>query len=180
MTCIIGYVYDKKVYIGGDSLGVSGLDITERADPKVFINKDFIIGFTSSFRMGQLLMSSKFNPDPQESDQSDFDYMITTFIDHIRELFDKSGYMEKNNSQESGGVFLVGYNGVLYKIESDFQVGISCDDYAACGCGDKYAKGSLYTLYKQPYTVEEKIKIALDCASKFSGGVGGHYTILSK
>jgi hypothetical protein len=36
MTCIVGYESDGKVYIGGDSAGVRGLDVTVREDSKVF------------------------------------------------------------------------------------------------------------------------------------------------
>ena len=52
MTCIVGLIDGRRVWMGGDSAGVSGLDITVRADAKVFRNGDFLIGFTSSFRMG--------------------------------------------------------------------------------------------------------------------------------
>lgn len=52
MTCIIGFIKNKKVYIGGDSAGVGGSHVTIRRDSKVFKNGNFIMGYTSSFRMG--------------------------------------------------------------------------------------------------------------------------------
>lgn len=55
MTCIVGLVENNKVYIGGDSAGVAGLSLMKRADEKVFKKDEFIFGFTSSFRMGQLI-----------------------------------------------------------------------------------------------------------------------------
>ena len=55
MTCIAAITEKGKVYMGGDSAGVSGYDITIRADEKVFKNGQCVFGFTSSFRMGQLL-----------------------------------------------------------------------------------------------------------------------------
>ena len=55
MTCIVGLVDNGKIYMGGDSAGVSNLDIRIRADQKVFKTGEFIMGFTSSFRMGDLL-----------------------------------------------------------------------------------------------------------------------------
>ena len=36
MTCIAAIAEKGKVYIGGDSAGVAGLDLTIRADEKVF------------------------------------------------------------------------------------------------------------------------------------------------
>ena len=61
MTCIVGLEHKGKVYIGGDSAGVAGYSLSVRADQKVFINGNFIFGFTSSFRMGQILRFG-FNP----------------------------------------------------------------------------------------------------------------------
>lgn len=179
MTCIVGYVHKNKVYIGADSLGASNTDIVYRKDPKVFINQNFIIGFTSSFRMGQLLMSSYFNPPKKKPKQTDYDYMITTFIDHVRSLFANGGYIKKENQEEVGGIFLVGYKGNLYKIESDFQVEHRADNYNACGCGQDYALGVLYNLSNTAVSVEEKITKSLSAAAYFSGGVGGEFKILS-
>ena len=53
MTAIAGLVHDGKVYIGGDSAGVAGMDLHLRSDPKVFTVGEFVIGYTTSFRMGR-------------------------------------------------------------------------------------------------------------------------------
>jgi ATP-dependent protease HslVU (ClpYQ) peptidase subunit len=55
MTCIVGVNHNGNIYIGGDSAGVAGLQLQIRSDEKVFLTGDFIMGFTTSFRMGQLL-----------------------------------------------------------------------------------------------------------------------------
>ncbi len=60
MTCIVGLEHNNSVYIGGDSLGsTSGVTIV-RQDKKVFHNGETLIGFTSSYRMGQLVTRLKF------------------------------------------------------------------------------------------------------------------------
>jgi len=183
MTCIIGYVQKETVYIGGDSAGVAGLDITLRKDPKVFKNRGFVMGFTTSFRMGQLLMSSKFKPKKQKKTQSDYDYMITEFIDTVMKLFKDSGYLRINDeNQEYGGNFLVGYKGVLYSIDSDFQVGISILNYDAVGCGESYAKGAMEVLTNLPQVglkPEDIITQALEVVAKHSGGVSAPFIIES-
>jgi hypothetical protein len=51
MTCIVGLVDGGRVWLGGDSAGVSGWDLTVRADRKVFRNGPYVMGFTTSFRM---------------------------------------------------------------------------------------------------------------------------------
>jgi len=84
MTCIVGFVDAKKnVYLGGDSAGVSGLDVTIRKDPKVFKKDEMVIGYTSSFRMGQLLCF-KLKIPKQPSKMDDYEYLCTLFVDAVR------------------------------------------------------------------------------------------------
>lgn len=53
MTCIVGYVTPaREVVMGADSAGVAGYDLRIRRDVKVFHAGPFLIGYTSSFRMG--------------------------------------------------------------------------------------------------------------------------------
>lgn len=59
MTCIIGYkdIKNERVYIGADSLCSNDHSRAIRSDPKFFkYNESIIFGFTTSYRMGQLLM----------------------------------------------------------------------------------------------------------------------------
>lgn len=83
--------------------------------------------------------------------------------------------MSKGGSRE-GGEFLVGYKGNLYCIYGDFQVGLNADRYAACGCGDDLALGSLFTTKDLNMTPKEKLTAALEAASHHSAGVSGPYT----
>lgn len=173
-TCIVGIEEKGTVYIGADSAGISGLDITIRADEKVFINGPFIIGFTSSFRMGQLLRY-KFDPPEQTVNvKDDMEYMVTTFIDSVRNLFKNNGFGDKEAT--SGGTFLVGYKGNLYTVHNDFQVGKSVLPYSAVGCGADFALGSMFSTKNM--LPEKRIKLALEAASAFSAGVAPPFKIL--
>jgi hypothetical protein len=180
MTCIVGMIDNGKVTIGADSAGVSGLDITIRKDPKVFINGEFVIGCTSSFRMIQLLQFSLTVP-KQTAEQDDFEFMCTTFIDSVRKCFKKGGYLQKyTDGDDKGGSFLVGYNGRLYRIDDDFQVGESMNDYDSVGCGEEYAKGSLCTTEDMELSITERIEKALYVASQKSGGVSPPFILKTK
>ena len=44
MTCIVGLRHEGKAWIGGDSAGVGGLELTVRRDPKVFKNGPMLFG----------------------------------------------------------------------------------------------------------------------------------------
>lgn len=179
MTCIIGLVHKGAVYMGGDSAGTSGTDIKVRLDPKVFILKNrFIIGFTDSFRMGQLLNFSLKLP-RQKPTQSDYEYMCTGFINAVRKCFEAGGYMGRESSQrEEGGTFLVGYRGVLYAIGSDFQVGINENPYCSVGCAEDYAHGSLYTTELLRMNPKRRITLALEVATHFNSAVRPPFVIL--
>lgn len=176
MTCIVGLVDGDRVWMGGDSAGVSGLDITVRADTKVFRNGDMLIGFTNSFRMGQLL-AYKLAPPQHERDQDVFRYMVVDFVDAVRACLKDGGYAQRSNDVESGGTFLVAYEGRLFSVQSDYQVGEAVRGYHAIGCGADYALGSLASTVGLP--AEERVRKALECAELFSGGVRSPFNIQS-
>lgn len=173
MTCIVGLVDKGVVYIGGDSAGIAGLSISIRADEKVFGNGPFIMGFTSSFRMGQLLRY-KLAPPAQTVHQDDMEYMVTSFIDSCRTCFSQNGFGDKEGSV--GGSFLVGYKGKLYTVESDYQVGIPRLEYDAVGSGADLALGAMYAT--EGLKPEERITAALSAASAFNAGVAPPFIIL--
>jgi ATP-dependent protease HslVU (ClpYQ) peptidase subunit len=176
VTCIAGWVYDGTVWIGGDSAGVAGWDLTVRADQKVFVNGPMVFGFTSSFRMGQLLRYALQVPDhdPRVDDEK---YMVTTFADAIRDCLKARGWAQKESEQERGGTFLVGYKGRLYTMHGDYQVASAADGFMACGCGDMIALGAMYA--SGHLRGRERVEVALRAAERFSAGVRGPFHILS-
>lgn len=181
MTAIAALVTkDGTVWIGGDSAGVDGnYGLRVRKDPKVFINGPFIMGFTTSFRMGQLLHYT-FSPPKQPKGMGVDKFMNTIFIEAVRSCLKDGGFAEKENDAESGGTFIVGYKGRMFTIGSDYQVGFPLQPFAAVGCGDDLCQGSLHSTDK--LKVEDpktRIKMALEAAESFSAGVRGPYVIKS-
>ncbi|HEV2125915.1 MAG TPA: hypothetical protein VGW38_24420, partial [Chloroflexota bacterium] len=142
MTCVVGLVHRGTVYIGADSAGVAGWDLTVRADQKVFHNGPFLFGFTTSFRMGQLLRYSLVPPQHDPTVEVER-YLATAFMDAVRACLKDGGFASKQNEQESGGNFLIGYQGQLFEIGSDYQVGRPVDEFAAVGCGAQIALGAM-------------------------------------
>lgn len=179
MTCIVGYVEEGKVYIGGDSAGVAGYHVVQRADEKVFKKGEMIFGFTTSFRMGQIIRYCFEPPDHDPRVETD-KYLCNDFVSELIKCYKKNGYNRKDkDGQTRGGTFLMGYKGNLYTISGDFQVGKPLDDFDSCGCGMEYALGSLNILNKTNMDPTEKVKWALSAAEKFSGGVLRPFNIVS-
>jgi len=172
MTCIIGIEADGKAYIGADSSACSDSDVRATAMPKVFRNNGVVIGYSTSFRMGQLLQYM----DIPQYDIPDEKYMITKFIEAVREEFKIKGYSTINNNEETGGSFIVGIGGYVYGIHSDYQVQRYIDGIIAVGCGMDYAYGALRALDNLP--AKDRILKSLEIAAYYSRGVCAPFTVL--
>lgn len=174
MTCIVALTDGDRVWVGGDSAGVAGWSLSVRADEKVFTNGLFVMGFTDSFRMGQLLRYAFVPPDLPHDEDLDR-YMVTSFIDHVRDCLKAGGVAKKSSEAEECGTFIVGVRDRLYVVMSDYQVAKLADGYAAVGCGADIALGSLYAT--PSISPECRIQIALSAAEAHSAAVRGPFVI---
>jgi len=182
MTCIVGLVHDGVTYIGADSLSSNSYMKTLRKDKKVFKLKDTpnaIVGFTSSYRMGQLLMYATGLIDPRDEPNIDHKYIVTKFIPNVIKLFENGGFSRNRSGEKEGGVFLLGYKDKLFRIDSDYQVEESFDSYNACGSGETYALGSLMATENMNLNPHDRIRLALQAATKFAVGVEPPFYIIN-
>jgi ATP-dependent protease HslVU (ClpYQ) peptidase subunit len=177
MTAIVGLAHRGRVLIGGDSAGVSGLDLTVRADTKVFHNGPYLFGFTTSFRMGQLMHHALKPPPPKQRLER---FMTTRFVDAVRSCLKDGGWARKENDREEGGTFLVGVQGQLFVVYSDYQVGQAADGYAAIGSGDQIAHGALYATAGTDLSPRRRVLLALAAAERFNAGVRAPFVCLSQ
>lgn len=173
LTCIAGLVDGRDVWIGGDSAGVAGGELTVRRDAKVFRRGEFLFGATSSFRMMQLIQYSLEVPS-QSGKQSVDAYLRTTFVDALRECLSKGGFARTKDGAELGGTFLMGYRGRLFKVGPDYQVGESRDPYDAAGCGSSCALGALFASKGKP---RERILTSLRAAERMHANVRGPFVV---
>lgn len=181
MTCIVGMEFEGKVFLGGDSAGSDGYEISIQAGPKVFRLGDFVMGYTSSFRMGQLLQYS-FNPPEQDGDD-DMAYLVSEFVPELRTCLKDGGYAVVENNREKSGFFLVGYRGKLYQIQNDFAVLRRTDGFDAVGSGASYALAVMMREVRQATAQTGKLphpivamEEALQISAHFSAGVSGPFT----
>lgn len=191
MTCIVALRDAGVIYMGCDSAGVGGwYSKANRMDPKIYRVGSMLIGFTTSFRMGQLLGHS-LTPPHHHPDVATEKYMATTFVNAVRECLKAGGWAEKEKEQERGGDFLVAYKTRIFHVQSDYQVAEREEPFDAVGCGFDLALGSLYTSARVldvvgddrqgPRVVEkatlvtpdprERVLVALEAAAAFSAGV---------
>lgn len=143
MTCIVGLTDYNTVYIAGDSAGANSHTVTIHEDPKVFRKKNFLFGFTTSFRFGQILRYS-LEP-PEDNSEDPMAYLVSQFIPALRKTLADQGYTPTENGMVSGGQFLLGYRGSLFFIGENFMVGKPRNQLDAVGSGSEVALGSLHT-----------------------------------
>lgn len=153
MTCIVGIRHDSGVLLAGDSVGVNGGGQAQmRRDPKVFqINRHVAIGYTSSFRMGQLLRFNLALPaivDAVGDKRTDdaFEWAVKEFIPAARTALKDGGYARNDSGTESGGFFLLAVRDRLFEVASDYQVGEPTPSYVSTGSGEDIALGAMHVL----------------------------------
>jgi ATP-dependent protease HslVU (ClpYQ) peptidase subunit len=158
MTCLVGLIDNDRVFIGGDSAAVAGDSVEIRTNRKVFRNGDFVIGFTGSFRVGQLLQYATL---PSVEGDA-MEHIVLRVVPVIK------GIAGKETDE-----ILIGYQGRLFKISSDYSVA-EYPAYAAAGQGEPYALGRMHGSLGAP---EQRVVAALAAAEAHCGAVRAPFVV---
>ncbi len=178
MTCIVGYLSPiKTVVMGGDSCASDSHIRYTVSQPKVFKKGEFLIGYTSSFRFGQLVEHDLKLPYPSPGSDP-LDVMMNEFVPNLRELLKEGGFSKVENNVETGGTLIVGLRGRLFEVQEDFSVLEHKSGYCAVGSGADFALGSLHTSHQAGATPQDAVMAALRAAEAFAPGVMEPFTVL--
>ena len=173
MTCVIGMVDNGRVWMGADSQGTDAWHrATQHRTAKVFQRGPLVIGFTSSYRFGQVLRYAPDLPEPKDFGER---YMVTAFVPWLRKALADGGWVQKHDEREMGGTALIGGFGLLFKLQDDFSVLESNRGIDATGAGMETALGAMLALRSAP---EKRIRRALTISAELSSVVGGSFEIL--
>lgn len=177
MTVIVGIISGDTVFMGADHAATGGNYQSIRKHPKVFMKGEIGIAYTSSFRMGDILEYSWTPPVWRKDEMSLDEYMRTTFIDSVRDIFKEKGYGKTAGDEgDEGGSFIVGIDGHLFNIMDNFQVAENDDAFVADGAGWAPASGSLFTsITAEPV---DRLVIAMEAAAKYTPSVRPPFTII--
>jgi len=176
MTAIAGLVEDGVVYLGGDSSAVAGWSLDLRCEPKVFRRGEFVFGFTTSFRFGQLLKYALKLPGLKKG-QDVVEFLVVDLMDCLRKCLGEREW--KDCSKEEGGEFLLGFRGRLFEVDADFQVGEPLSGVAGVGCGGELCRASLLTSLGFGWAPEDRVRRALEVAERLNMGVRGPFHVVS-
>jgi ATP-dependent protease HslVU (ClpYQ) peptidase subunit len=179
MTCIAGCVDDEQLVIGADSSSTDGHGLTfEARSPKIFRCGDGILGFTTSWRMGQILEHA-FKPPTIGKDVSVERYLCTEWIDAVRGALGSAGWKQRDDERDRGGTFLYGFRGRLFLVDAEFQVVEPRDGYAACGSGWQVAWGAMAALRNLGHPADATVRGALTAASKHNAPIRAPFSYLA-
>ena len=178
MTCIVGLkARDGSVWFGGDSLGANYTGgCAQRSDAKVFSRGPYRFGYTSSFRMGQILRYDAILPPPPGGEADLLRFMVCEFVPAVREALKSGAWAKTENGKEEGGFFVVGLPGALFCVQSDYQVEVPADGYCAVGSGEEVALGALAATrsWRSP---RRRVIEALKAAERHNAFVRGPFVV---
>lgn len=184
MTCIVAVTDHRTVVMGADSASAGEHDLHIRATPKLFRAGPYGIGYTRSWRMGQILHHVTELPEPPDTTDGDAleHFLVAELIPAIRQSFHDHGFAKTSRvarstdyteeGQEVSGVFLVGLAGHLFEIREDYQVVRPATPYAAVGAGAITALGALHVLHEHTdVELRARAEIALAAAETYTQSV---------
>ena len=183
MTCIIGLEYSGGVILGGDSFAGGASETGSVQDstaiPKVFRVGDYGFGFTSSFRMGDLLRYNLELPTMGALPESCIHrHIVTAVIPAIRECLKNGGYAgQLTGGQEQGGSFLLAARGCIFEVQPEYSVIRYQHGYASVGAGCYLAMGALAATSPK-MDPRKRVKMALTVAEKHSPFVKAPFHII--
>lgn len=174
MTCIVGLVQGRKMYMGADSLATSYYNSIVREDKKLFRKNGYLVGVAGSVRIKQVIQHNMPTACSSEKDSDLLEFMATSFVDSLRGSLHNGGCLEVIDGVESlkDSQILVGLNGKLFSVLQDFQIEVVGYNFISIGSGSTEANSSLWTMQRlkniSPLT---RIKTAIECSSEFNASV---------
>ena len=164
MTCIVGIAENGKTLLGADSAAasLSAGEIYSLRNAKVFRSGAYALGFTTSYRLGQILRYETELPEPPDANLERF--MATAFVEALRRAFAAQGYQRELGPK---GSILIGVRGQLFTLGAELQVMSEDKPYAAVGSGRHTAYGALFALEDRDLKPRRRAAIALGAAQQF-------------
>ena len=175
MTCIVAIEKNGKVFMGADRMGSNGHTGAPVSQPKIFKNGSVIIGYTSSFRMGQLLEHALEIPLVHENIDK---WVAIDFMQALRKAFTDNGWGKTKDGEIVGGTFLIAVAGRCYQIQDDYSFIRNISNEYAIGSGQDYALGSMRSTRSKADT-QKRLLEALETAAEYVVSVSAPFDFLA-
>ena len=164
MTLIIGLVHDGQAYLAGDTAASNGHTYQHTVQPKVFKNGGLLFGYTTSFRMGQLLEHNLSVP-ARTVGQELLPWLVCGLVPAVRGCLSQGGFAQNCSGNERGGNFLIVAEERIFEMQAEYSVLERTDGYAAVGSGEDYALASLHTTAQLDLPPLRRLELAFGAAT---------------
>lgn len=183
MTCIVGLKHDGKVYLGCDSLMTDNVTNQVNKFPKILKKDNFLFGVAGYLRTLDLI-NYKLVIKPQDTKQTDLEYLCTDFTDSLIALFNDNYHIQSaDDGKRQVSEILFGYRGELYLLDGYFQIVQMKDHYDAIGSGRDFALSAMATIQSidliKSMKPETQITKALEVSAKFCPTVCKPFKVMS-
>lgn len=183
MTCIVGWVTQDEMVVGGDAASVSGSNLRLVREGKVFqveiAGQPALVACCGSGRLGQILRTAPWAEiAPPSEDVSA--WVIRDIVAFLRGQMKAAGLAKVDNNREDlfdGGSFLLATRRRLFEIWTDAQVAEATEPYSAAGSGRDQALGALHALAQLGTPPLVGVERALGASAHFNAYVRGPFTI---
>jgi ATP-dependent protease HslVU (ClpYQ) peptidase subunit len=168
MTTIIGVEYANRCVVLGDSRIVGDSKIYSHSNMvKVITNGNYLVGVAGDVRALQVVLHTWKPPAFLVKDRTNiFQFMVNKVAPSLKQLLTDAGLLDSKSPDKDFEInIIVGLNGSLFEIDSDFAVSRNSDGYYAIGTGGDFALGALYA----GVTPEQAADIAATNDSKTAG-----------
>lgn len=134
MTTIIGITNGKDLTIAGDRLASDGdVNILSRTPKVRCVGEDVVAGFAGSWRGGELGLDAL-----EAMDTDNPECSIVDMVEAISQAWENASFKNEDT------MFLIGYGGQWFEVQTDLgYVAVDCE-YHAIGSGSAFALGVLY------------------------------------
>lgn len=178
MTCIVGLVDGKNVWLGGDRAGTNGnLDRIMLMEPKIFVNNGVAFGICGLPKVIDVVKHSLNVPiEAMEAHADVKAFLVNVLVPELIEV------LKANNStiDESGekhfhGAMLIAVRGRLFMLESSFQLVEPVVKFHAVGSGAQAALGALRASKGAP---KKRLLNALAVSAENNAGVAPPFDLI--
>lgn len=150
MTTIIGITNGSDLLIAGDRLASDGdVNVLSRTPKVRRVGDDVVAGFAGSWRGGELGLDAL-----DVLDTDDPSCSIVTMVEAINTAWEAASFKNEDT------VFLIGYGGQWFEVQSDLGYVAIDSEYHAIGSGSSFALGALYA--------NGSVRQAFEAASRWS------------
>jgi len=183
MTCIAAVANNGRVYMGGDSAGItddSVLSLGIGTETKIWENGGILFGCCGSFRLSQILRWQMSIPQYNTSSEP-LEYLTGIFMTSMRDSLREHGNlltMDEDSTENIDGGILLGFGGRVFEVYNDLGVGELIHGYGSVGCGAPIAVGALAATEGLDIKPTKRVRSALEAAERHSAGVRGPMTII--